>query len=180
MANEASIKSIIDSSLEQIRSMITANTVLGEPVYIGDRMVIIPISRVSIGFASGGLDLPQKGSDEKKNFGGGGGTGVTVSPLGFMVVDKSGKVEIMHMTDEKATAIEQVADLIDHAPQIIERIKTAITGVKSDEDEDEENAEVISADDELAAELELKSQEAVEALQKDKHRKKKKNKKDKE
>lgn len=178
MANEASIKGIIDSSLEQIRSMITANTVLGEPVYIGDRLVIIPISRVSIGFASGGLDLPQKGSDEKKNFGGGGGTGVTVSPLGFMVVDKSGKVEIMHMTDEKATAIEQVADLIDHAPQIIERIKSAITGVKSDEEE--EDAEVVSVDEELEAELERKSQEAAEALQQGKHRKKKKNKKNEE
>lgn len=174
MANEASIKGIIDSSLEQIRSMISANTVLGEPVYIGDRMVIIPISRVSIGFASGGLDLPQKGSNEKKNFGGGGGTGVTVSPLGFMVVDKSGKVEIMHMTDEKATAIEQVADLIDHAPQIIERIKSAITGVKSDDDE--EDVEAVSMDDALEAELEAKCQEATEALKKDKHHKKKKKK----
>jgi sporulation protein YtfJ len=170
MANEASIKNIIDSSLEQIRSMISANTVLGEPVYVGDKMVIIPISRVSIGFASGGLDLPQRGSDEKKNFGGGGGTGVTVSPLGFMVIDKSGKAEIMHMTEEKSTAIEQVADLLDHAPQIIDRIKTAITGVKSEDDECTTEA---CAEDELEAALEIKCEEATEELKKGKRHKKK-------
>ena len=125
MEYESSIKQIINSSLEQIRTLIDADTVVGKPINTPAGTVIIPISKVSMGFASGGLDLPGE-KDNLKNFGGGGGTGVTVNPIGFLTVYADGRVEMLPLVQDKATPIEQVADLLDHAPDIISRIKSAI------------------------------------------------------
>ena len=74
MENESSIKEIIRNSLEQVRTIIDADTIVGKQIVTSSGMVIIPISKLSMGFASGGLDLPTKNDDGgKKNFGGGGG-----------------------------------------------------------------------------------------------------------
>ena len=86
MEKESSIKQLISSSLEQVRTIIDADTVVGKQMVTPSGTVIIPISKVSMGFASGGLDLPTEEKDEVKNFGGGGGTGVTVTPIGFLTV----------------------------------------------------------------------------------------------
>ena len=164
MEYESSIKQIINNSLEQIRTLIDADTVVGKPINTPAGTVIIPISKVSMGFASGGLDLPNKQNDHK-NFGGGGGTGVTVSPLGFLIVTRDGRVEMLPLVQDKATPIEQVADLLDHAPDIISRIKSAIgdfgASAPAAEDEaaqiEEEYEAILKAD--LVAEEELSPKE---------------------
>ena len=128
MEHESSIKQLINSSLEQIRTIIDADTVVGKQMVTPSGTVIIPISKVSMGFASGGLDLPSEENDVK-NFGGGGGTGVTVTPIGFLTVYADGRVEMLPIVQEKSSSIEQVADLLDQAPSIINRIKDAIVGI---------------------------------------------------
>ena len=90
MVNESSIKEIIRSSLDQVRTIIDADTVVGKQILTPSGTVIIPISKVSMGFASGGLDLPVHNEEGTKNFGGGGGTGVTVTPVGFLTVTPEG------------------------------------------------------------------------------------------
>ena len=84
MANENKIPEIIRSSLENIRSMVDANTVVGEPISTAPGTTIIPISKVSVGFAGGGNDYAGKNAQAsgKNNFGGAGGSGVTVKPVG--------------------------------------------------------------------------------------------------
>ncbi len=163
MEYESSIKQIINSSLEQIRTLIDADTVVGKPINTPSGTVIIPISKVSMGFASGGLDLPGE-KDNVKNFGGGGGTGVTVNPIGFLTVYADGRVEMLPLVQDKATPIEQVADLLDHAPDIITRIKSVIGDMvpsASNDDEaaaiEEEYDALLKAD--LAAEEELSPKE---------------------
>ena len=138
MENESSIKEIIQNSLEQVRTIIDADTVMGKQIVTPSGTVIIPVSKVSMGFASGGLDLPTKIANEggKKNFGGGGGTGVTVSPIGFLVVTPDGKVELIPMTTEKLTPVEQVAELIYNAPDIIGRVKNVFTNGYHEEKEE--------------------------------------------
>jgi len=130
MENTNSIKDIIANSLEQIRTILDADTIVGQQIRTDSGTVIIPISKVSMGFASGGLDLPCKSSGETKNFGGGGGTGVTVSPIGFLTVTPDGRVEMLPISVEKDT-IEQIADILDHTPDIINRIKGIFTGEKA-------------------------------------------------
>ncbi len=150
MQNESSIKDLINNSLNQIRTIIDADTVVGKQIVTPSGTVIIPISKVSMGFASGGLDLP--GQSQNKNFGGGGGTGVSVMPVGFLTVYADGHVEMLPFAQEKATPIEQIADILEHTPDLINRIKNVINGdeeVEVDEDELMQNIE-----DEVLASLE--------------------------
>ena len=110
MENESALKNIIESSIEQIREIVDADTVVGKQIVTPSGTVIIPISKVAMGFASGGIDLPRKDS-LAKNFGGGGGTGVSVTPIGFLTVYPDGHVEMLPMSRENITPLEQVADL---------------------------------------------------------------------
>lgn len=132
MSNENKLQDIIQTSLENIRSMVDANTVIGNPIPTDSGTTIIPISKISMGFASGGLDFaPKKGENVKesvsggKNFGGGGGTGLSITPVGFLVVDKEGHVDMINtgMADAK-DPVEQVANLLERSPEILSKLKT--------------------------------------------------------
>ena len=136
MENESSIKEIIRTSLEQVRTIVDADTIIGKQITTPSGVVIIPISKVSMGFASGGLDVPAKKEEAKKNFGGGGGTGVTVSPVGFLTVTPDGVVELIPMVPEKTSPIEQLADIIDNAPSVISRIKDIFADVLPEKKEE--------------------------------------------
>ncbi len=133
---ENSIKDILTSSLDQVRSVMDANTVVGQPIYSANGTIIYPVSKVSVGMATGGLDIPAK-TDKSKNFGGGGGTGVSVSPIGFLTVYANGAVEMIPLAPTQNSPIEQVADIIDHTPDIISRIKDIFAPKKSAEQEAE-------------------------------------------
>lgn len=158
MENESSIKELIANSLDQIRTIIDADTVVGRQITTPSGTVIIPISKVSMGFASGGLDLPNEGRKASKNFGGGGGTGVTVTPIGFLTVYGDGRVEMLPLTQEKATPIEQIANILDQAPDVINRIKDVFTNKQADEAI--ENAAVLEEEYARKLEEELAREEA--------------------
>lgn len=125
MANENKIPEIIRSSLENIRSMVDANTVVGDPIATDVGTTIIPISKISIGIASGGVDYNTKeNAAPRQNFGGGGGTGLTVVPVGFLVVDKDGDVEFINVGMKgKPDPVDQIADFVERTPDIIAKIK---------------------------------------------------------
>lgn len=152
MQNESSIKNIINDSLQQIRTFIDADTIVGKQIVIPNGTVIIPISKLSMGFASGGLDLPSKNSNGAKSFGGGGGTGVSVSPIGFLVVSPEGKVEMMPISQEKSGTVEQVFDLLDQAPDLIRRIMGAFSSGEKEESMSEE--EIQKKEEEISQKLE--------------------------
>ena len=139
MANENKIPEIIRSSMENIRSLVDANTVIGNPIVTAADITIIPISKVTVGIASGGIDYnPKKEAQPRpQNFGGGGGTGLSVSPVGFLIVDPSGAVDFINVTEKGSPdPIEQVADIVERVPDIIGRIKDLFTGKDNDIDED--------------------------------------------
>lgn len=131
MENESSMKEIIRNALEEVRSIMDADTIVGQPVKLDNGTTIIPISKVSMGFASGGLDLPSKSEQGgKKNFGGGGGTGVSVIPVGFLTAFPDGHVELLPLKPEQSSPIEQVADILNRTPEIIGKIKNLFDGKK--------------------------------------------------
>lgn len=126
MANENKIPEIIRSSMENIRSMVDANTVIGDPITTEVGTTIIPISKISVGIATGGVDYnPKKEAQPRpQNFGGGGGTGLTVSPVGFLVIDRCGDVEYISVNQKgKPDPVDQIADLVERTPDIIAKIK---------------------------------------------------------
>lgn len=125
MATENKIPEIIRSSLESIRSMVDANTVVGEPI-IAAGTTIIPVSKISVGVATGGVDYNPKRENQPRpqNFGGGGGTGLTLAPMGFLVIDKDGDVEFLNVSAKgKPDPVDQIADLVERTPDIIAKIK---------------------------------------------------------
>lgn len=126
MAAENKIPEIIKSSLENARSLVDANTVVGEPIVTSTGTTIIPISKVSVGVATGGVDYSAKEAAPTKaqNFGGGGGTGLTVVPVGFLIVAPDGDVDFINVsTKAKPDPVDQIADLVERTPDIISKIK---------------------------------------------------------
>ena len=124
---------IIKAALENVKGMIDSNTVTGNPITTDNGTVILPISKVDVGIATGGVDYFGKKSLQKQNFGGGGGTGVTVSPVGFLVVTPDGKVDLLNLNYTPSDPISQVIGLIENAPELIEKFKNLFSGKKGEE-----------------------------------------------
>lgn len=125
---------IIRAALENVKSMVDANTVTGTPITTESGTVIIPVSKVYVGIATGGVDYFGKKSVQKQNFGGGGGTGVTVSPVGFLVVEPNGKVDLLNLNYEPKDPVSQVIGLIENAPELIEKFKGLFSNKKKEEE----------------------------------------------
>lgn len=138
MANENKLQDIIRTSLESIRSMIDADTVIGDPIMTEVGVTIIPVSKVSVGYASGGLDYNGKSGSSAANFGAGGGTGLTISPVGFLVINKNGNVEMINVGQAApADPLEQFTSLVERFPEMFGRIKAAFK-MDNDKDSDED------------------------------------------
>ena len=84
--SEHPINNLMGTVMEQLKGMIDVNTIVGDAVETGNGTMIIPISKVGFGFAAGGSDIPGKNGDKATAFGGGSGAGVSISPMGFLVV----------------------------------------------------------------------------------------------
>ncbi|MBQ9079996.1 MAG: sporulation protein YtfJ [Clostridia bacterium] len=125
MANENKIEEIIRTSLENMRSMVDANTVIGDPYVTPNGVTVIPVSKISVGFASGGVDYfgKQEKPANQQNFGGGGGSGLSVIPVGFLVIGADGRVDMINIGEPAGSdPVGQIADIIERSPEIIENI----------------------------------------------------------
>ena len=138
MASENKLQEVVQATLAQIRNMIDADTVIGTPVETASGTTIIPISKVAVGFATGGLDFNDKtgGAQNKpQNFGAGGGTGISVQPIGLLCVSKDGDVELINIgVKNPSDPVEQISDIIDRAPEIIAKIKSLFGKDNKEED----------------------------------------------
>lgn len=134
MASENKLQDIIQTSLESLRTLVDANTVIGTPIPTDAGTTIIPISKISMGFASGGLDYNGKTASPKQNFGGGGGTGLSITPVGFLTVKADGSVEMVNITPAPSGTVEQVADVIERSPEIFAKLKAFFKKDKKNDD----------------------------------------------
>ncbi len=136
MANENKLQDIIQTSLESLRGLVDSNTVIGDPINTASGTTIIPISKISMGIATGGLDYNGKNANTRQNFGGGGGTGLSITPVGFLTVKADGSVEMVGLNPAPAGTIEQVADVIERSPEIFAKLKDMFKGFKKNKKDD--------------------------------------------
>lgn len=131
MNENTKIEGLVKTALEKVRELAECETVVGKPIVTADGTTIIPVSKISVGFASGGSDLPTKTT--KETFGGGSGGGVTITPVAFIAVYQ-GEAKLLQLT---ANAPKENA-VIDMVPQVIDKITSFIDKKKDSSDDAEE------------------------------------------
>ncbi|MBQ7669333.1 MAG: sporulation protein YtfJ [Clostridia bacterium] len=135
--NDNRMAEIIEASVNSIKSIAGADTIIGAPINTPSGTTVIPVSKLSLGYVTGGVDYASKAEGKDKNFGGGGGTGVTMTPICFLVIDKEGKVEILNVGEDRSPdPIGDVVGLVERSPELIGKIKAAFGKKKKEETEE--------------------------------------------
>ena len=125
---EHPIESLMHITMDSIKDMIDVNTIIGDPIQMNNNTAIIPISKVSFGFASGGSEFKGETIDEYNKrdkdeqiqyrlpFGGGAGAGVTINPVAFLVL-QSGQVKLINVEHENS-----IDKILDYVPDLLEKM----------------------------------------------------------
>ena len=125
---ETPVNKIMESTLDKMRDMVDVSTIIGEPVVTGNT-TLIPVSKVSYGFTSGGTDLPSKQNAEL--FGGAGGGGISITPVAFIVIE-NGKCRMMQINNYTSSADRAIAMI----PELVDKLTELITAKKDEEAKD--------------------------------------------
>lgn len=142
------IEALMKTAMESIQQMVDVNTIIGDPVEAPDGSIIIPVSKVACGFAAGGSEFPppdgEKNNDDDKNkqpstplpFGGGSGAGVSVQPVGFLVVGH-GQIRLLPVDNNMI-----VDRIIDEVPGMFDKVAAVLkkrgSQTKSDDVKEED------------------------------------------
>ena len=145
--NEHPIEGLMLTAMNSIRDMVDVNTIIGEPIETSNNIVIIPISKVGFGFASGGSEFNtetitqynKKDKDEqiqyKLPFGGGSGAGVSISPVAFLVI-QSNNVKLLPVNHSSA-----IDRLLDYVPDLIEKTNNMLNKQMNEKKEERKSEE---------------------------------------
>lgn len=131
--NEHPIEGLMETTLDKIKQMVDVNTVIGNPITTADGTTIIPVSKVTYGFASGGSEFATKKLESNTLFGGGSGAGVTINPIAFIAVS-NGEAKLLNIENFQDSQDRAVAMV----PELIDKIVGLFKKDKKDEDKKEE------------------------------------------
>lgn len=163
--SEHPIEGLMTTAMSSIQDMIDVNTIIGEPIETSNNIVIIPISKVSFGFAAGGSEFKGETIDEysKKEkeeeiqyrlpFGGGSGAGVTINPIAFLVIQPN-NVKLMPVSHSSS-----LDKLLDYIPDLIEKTNNMLNKHMQNKKEETQN---------ILKEMQKKHKETVEKQNKKK------------
>lgn len=149
----SNLSELIGNSLKSLKELSDSETIVGSPIVTASGVTVIPVSKLSMGFVGGGLDYGKKlkakpdvkeYSEGKPNFGGGGGTGVSLVPVAFLVVSPEGNVSVLPITNE--TSDNALSTLIERAPAIFEKIKTKFQKKKKNAEKEESESDEATAE----------------------------------
>lgn len=118
------ISDLMEVTMSKIREMVDVNTIVGNPITTPDGITLVPVSKVTFGFASGGSDLAK----EKGGFGGGNGAGIKIEPVSFIVI-KGDSVRMLNVAPPAGTTVDRLVELI---PEVIDRIDNYIKQRKAE------------------------------------------------
>lgn len=117
------IGDITEITLSKIKEMVDVNTIVGTPIITPDGITLIPVTKVTFGFGTGGSDYPKS---DHHGFGGGGGAGVKLDPVGFLTIS-DGVVKMLNIMPPASTTVdrlvEQIPDVLDKLEQFIDKHK---------------------------------------------------------
>ena len=122
---EHTIQGFMGVTMDKVREMVDANTVIGDPVHTEDGTVILPVSKITFGFASGGSDFEGKNAANKDLFGGGGGAGVSVIPVAFLVI-QGGNVRTIQLSNS-GNAMDRALTML---PELVDRLTELVNSGK--------------------------------------------------
>lgn len=127
---DTKVKDLVSSAIGKIHELSDADTIIGDPIKIDGNITIIPVSKVSYGFAAGGSDLPSK--NDKELFGGGSGAGVSIQPLAFIVV-ANGDVKLLELGSGNSPANA----IVNAVPELFTKIQSMFSKKKDNENSDD-------------------------------------------
>ena len=107
--------------MKNLQTLIDSNSVVGDPITTPDGTTILPVSRVSFGFGTGGSDLP---ATQKELFGGGSGGGVSITPVAFLVI-QNGSVKVLQI-QSFSSAADRVVGMV---PDVLDRVSGFVSGL---------------------------------------------------
>jgi len=118
---------VIRASLDGVREFTDMDTVIGNAIHTPSGVTVIPVSKLTVGFAGGGVDFGGKRTQGAQSFGTGSGSGVTITPIAFLTVGRDAEVSLIHVNSNFDTSIERVTQLIEHSPEIVKKIKDTLS-----------------------------------------------------
>ena len=123
------ISELLTASMEKIQKMVDVNTIIGQPVSLGDGVTIVPITKIHIGMGGGGTDFATKSalSAKKDPFGGGLGAGVSIDPVAFLII-KGDSVRMLPVAEPASTTVDRI---VEQAPDLIDKLADFLDGRKA-------------------------------------------------
>ena len=121
------IGALMQNTMDSVKNILKVDTVVGDPIYTPDGITLVPISKVSVGFGGGGLELTPKKQGDTRPYGGGNATGVKIDPIGFLVI-KDGTVRMINVTPPASNTVDRIIDLV---PQVMDRVGAFIDKQKN-------------------------------------------------
>ena len=126
------ISDVMATTLQKLREMIDVNTIVGEPIHTPDGLMLIPISQLSMGFASGGSEFGKTPKVEgKNNFGGGAGASLKMEPIAFLVI-RGDNVRLLPVGPGPITTIDRVVDMV---PEVVDKVTAFIQERKAEKED---------------------------------------------
>ena len=116
MEKKTPLNDLMRSTMEKIHEMVDTNTIVGQPITTPDGVTLIPVSKVSFGFGSGGGDY---GKPAKDGFGGGSAAGVRIDPVAFLVI-KDGTTRVLPVAVPPVSSVERIVDMV---PDVLDRVE---------------------------------------------------------
>ena len=133
---EHPIQGLMNITMDKVRQMADANTIIGKPIKTEDGTTIIPVSRISVGVGTGGSDFDSKNAAQKDLFGGGSGAGVSIRPVAFLVI-KDGLVRTIQLSDP-SNSIDRALTML---PELVDKLVSLLPDKKAGEDKAEQKEE---------------------------------------
>ena len=124
----------IEATIGKIKDVVDVNTIIGEPREIAPGVTVMTVSKVTYGFASGGSDFPSKSA--KELFGGGGGAGVTISPVAFLVINK-GEVSVKYICEGSESSAERIIGMV---PDVVNKVGDIVNKFNGDKKENKDDS----------------------------------------
>ena len=126
------INDLMSTTMQKIREMVDVNTIVGQPITTPDGVTLIPVSKLSFGFASGGSDYVSKNKKpgEDNTFGGGSGAGVKISPVAFLIV-KGDSVRVLPVDPSGSNTLDR---LVDTVPEVVDKVTAFLEKNKKDKE----------------------------------------------